>query len=392
MENIEEVVKIEEIVEKDENNKWKEIRDKLVEDVELTLNTATDQSSHRRKQTLTSLFQDLGNKIKKKIQKVLNDDEIYNYYQIFANFYEENFERGEKMEKVSKLLSSNHYFPSIYALLFYKWLFTSSFTDETQRKLNLLLLGANRLFWSDIENRTFNYREVYYYLKNCLLQNCKILENFQDNKPSQDLIHLKIQDLIAIVLKYYFYYHKSLKMMDHYVQKLTTFYCKEKEEKEQLSFLIYDVFVRENHTILNSLQHEELILKILLNLQNLDMEKITSKSKIKLQDTIYSLTRPGPPVYPTRIVRKNATSTLDILFPGGKIARFLLSASFRIFHHFTWPKSALFWAAEKIWSTVTYPYSSYGHKKHLTLTMLKLIVMMNLQEPMNQIQVQMMKM
>ena len=140
----------------------------------------------------------------------MNDDEIYNYYEIFANFYEENFERGEKIEQVSKILSSNHYFPSIYSLLFYKWLFNSNFTDQTQKKLNLLLIGANRLFWSDIENRTFNFREIYFFLKNILLKKIKILKNFQANKPIQDLIHLKIQDLIAIVLKYYFYYHKSL--------------------------------------------------------------------------------------------------------------------------------------------------------------------------------------
>ena len=83
--------------------------------------------------------------------------------------------------------------------------------------------------------------------------------------------------------------------MDSYIQKLISFYCdiKNQEEKEKLSFLIYDFFVRENHSILSSLQHEELISKILINLKNLDMEKITSKSKIKLQDTIYSLTRPG---------------------------------------------------------------------------------------------------
>ena len=60
--------KIENKKEEVENKQWKEIREKLVEDVELTLNIAVEQSSHRRKQTLTSLFQDLGNKIKKKVQ------------------------------------------------------------------------------------------------------------------------------------------------------------------------------------------------------------------------------------------------------------------------------------------------------------------------------------
>jgi hypothetical protein len=51
-----------------ENKQWIEIREKLIEDIELTLNSAVDQSSHNRKQTLTSLFQDLINRVKKKIQ------------------------------------------------------------------------------------------------------------------------------------------------------------------------------------------------------------------------------------------------------------------------------------------------------------------------------------
>jgi hypothetical protein len=51
-----------------ENKQWIEIREKLIEDIEITLKSAVDQSSHNRKQTLTSLFQDLINRVKKKIQ------------------------------------------------------------------------------------------------------------------------------------------------------------------------------------------------------------------------------------------------------------------------------------------------------------------------------------
>jgi hypothetical protein len=113
--------------------------------------------------------------------------------------------------------------------------------------------------------------------------------------------------------------------MDSYVGKLVNFYCTKDEEKSQLKDLIYDFFIREINGIFNSLQNEELICKILSNLQTLNIEEnLTSKSKVKLQDSIYSLTRPGisfffsskgPPLYPTRIVRKNASVTLDILFP-----------------------------------------------------------------------------
>jgi hypothetical protein len=86
-----------------ENKQWIEIREKLIEDIEITLNSAVHQSSHNRKQTLTSLFQDLINRVKKKIQskiqtllsttEVLKDDKIDFYYQIFADFYEKNLER-----------------------------------------------------------------------------------------------------------------------------------------------------------------------------------------------------------------------------------------------------------------------------------------------------------
>jgi hypothetical protein len=86
--------------------------------------------------------------------------------------------------------------------------------------------------------------------------------------------------------------------MDSYVGKLVNFYCTKDEEKSQLKDLIFDFFIRENNGIFNSLQNEELICKILSNLQTLNIEEnLTPKSKVKLQDSIYSLTRPGNEIF-----------------------------------------------------------------------------------------------
>lgn len=309
---------------------------KLVEDVEGTLKQATEQSSHSKKQALSTLFHDLSNKIKKKYQTILKENVNMNYYfEILADYYYNHPKQGENIEILFKDLISNHFYPSIFSLLFYKLLFKDG--NPSLNKLNIFLKGVNRLFWSDIENKTFIYRQIFYFLKNLFKENSKISE-----------------DLISLIFKYYFYYHKSLKLFNNYIQFITSH---QKEEPDTImEVFLYEIFIRETIIMLESINDEEILLKLIQNLKFLNMEVIDSNSKLKLQDILYILTRPGPPHYPTRSIRHESNETLDILFPKGKIARFFLGATFRIFHNLTWPTSMFLYFVEKIWGIITYPY------------------------------------
>jgi hypothetical protein len=227
-------------------------------------------------------------------------------------------------------LTTNHFYPSIFSLLFYKSLFA-----ETQPlyKINLFLKGTNRLFWSDIENKTFVYRGIFYYIKNSVLTK-----------------EIKNEDVIALVMKYYFYYHKSLKVVNAFIGKIKTV--------EEVS--LYEIFVRENIIMMESISDEEILIKLLTNLKHLNIEKLDNKTKVKFTDALYTLTRPGVPYHPSRNVRHEASQTLDALYPGGKLVRMVIGASFRILHTWTWPKSLLLYVLEKIWDAVSWPYRFFN--------------------------------
>lgn len=104
---------------------------KLVEDIEGNLQNAKEQSSLARKQVLTTLFQDLSNKIKKKYQStgtsiyilvIFKDQVGYNYYfEILADYYQKSPKEAERIQDMCIDLTTNHFYPSIFSLLFYKW-------------------------------------------------------------------------------------------------------------------------------------------------------------------------------------------------------------------------------------------------------------------------------
>lgn len=162
------------------------------------------------------------------------------------------------------------------------------------------------------------------------------------------------QDIIALVMKYYFYYHKSLKLVNTFISNV----LKTLQNTDEQS--LYEMFIRENIIMMESISDESTLLKLVTNLKHIDPEKIDSKSKVKFQDALYTLTRVGPPLHPTRAIRHESNETLDSLFPGGKLARFFLGATFRILHTWTWPKSFLQYILERMWSGITLPYRLFN--------------------------------
>jgi hypothetical protein len=135
-------------------------------------------------------------------------------------------------------------------------------------------------------------------------------------------------------------------------------------EKRRTIQMISDMFVTENIFLLSVLNNETILVSIMNNFKIFKLLDLSSKCKVKLQAALYAATRPGPPNYPPRAVRHKAQAVLDDLFPKGRYIRFLMNTTFRVFHHFTWPLSILYWMKTKAIQIVNLPWTMVNTVKY----------------------------
>lgn len=81
------------------------------------------------------------------------------YYELLADYYEKNAASANKTLEACQNLVGNHHFPSLFALLFYRWLFCPQ--NFTWKRYNLFLKGVNRIFWTDILLKQVRFRRIY---------------------------------------------------------------------------------------------------------------------------------------------------------------------------------------------------------------------------------------
>ncbi|KAL9648507.1 hypothetical protein ABK040_014127 [Willaertia magna] len=306
------------------------------------------------------------------------------YFQIVADYFimdEFGNEKAKEIQHVLFKLFTNNYFSCIYVLLFYKWLFISK--HLTLIGINIFLKGVNKLFWSDIDNKSLKFYSIFKFLQQDILlsrnqfinlnestlpqvQQQQISNNIDSNNINnnftineviddedvssqidlQKLTQTKRNELISIIFKFFFFYeNRDCKF------KLKTFLIQlsqiNKYNNEENFKMLSDLFVNENIPLLSTIRDEEILLSLLSRFKLFSQLEISNRTKIKLQASIYACTRVGAPNYPERNVRHLAQKTLDELFPSGKYARWWLNTSFRLFHYY-WPLSFINWTKEKI--------------------------------------------
>jgi hypothetical protein len=153
----------------------------LALDVEKTLRMVHKQriSSFKQQQELETLFYDLTQLIEREHLDVIakekaedkKDVRFYYYYEYISEFFMKHPHRAADLQKLfDGVMMSSNYFPSIYALLFHKWLFDKDYI--TLSRLNVFLKGTNRLFWSDLENKTVKFKSLFDYLQKSILFHC----------------------------------------------------------------------------------------------------------------------------------------------------------------------------------------------------------------------------
>lgn len=103
------------------------------------------------------------------------------------------------------------------------------------------------------------------------------------------------------------------------------------------------VYVMELTKHLRGITVETSLVHYLLTIPALSAVHLDVYSSNRLQVCLASFTSPGGPLYPTRPVRHAAMYALDTLFPGGRLARRLVSYLFRLLHPMQWPFSLGHW-------------------------------------------------
>jgi hypothetical protein len=380
---------------------------KLVEVIEKCFAQAQKVDKVQRKEILTSLLSDLSQQIDAELKQSLlwyyeqpagsalirqteaapiqvttetvanessNKTSFLYYYELLADFFHRNPESATKiLDASSQHLITNAHFPSIFALLFHRWLFSSC--HLTLSRYNLFLKGVNRLFMSNLSAKQVCYRRVYKYLKYDVLLNKNADKIFQHalqhskmttpihSPPSSpqpvsddvEWITSKKLDLISLIAKYFFHYElqSGKKHIDTYLQLLAQTHGA--LNVQSFTERITDIFVHENILLLSVIRDEQMLISHINDFQYFLGLDISRKMRHKLQAALYALSTTA-----SRPVRHKAREVLDILFPHGRYARSFLNASMRVFHQpLLWPSSIYHWCTGKLWSIVQLPVSVF---------------------------------
>ncbi|KYQ92858.1 hypothetical protein DLAC_05446 [Tieghemostelium lacteum] len=305
----------------------------------------------------------------------LTVNSVIYYYQLIAQYFLNNPDQVEVFRPVLySLWTHNQWFYLIYSSMFYQWLLQYRLSFIPQ--LNIFIKASNRLFWYDTDHQTRKYYDVYQKVKQRLLDRSlwkglyeSIEELQKSQQPSPDQIQSALirnrriwVDFFHIISIFYFYYEKSMDMINEFRQVLNQQY----EEyildsplvQQKGSVLsIDDIFVRGIIRHLSLIKHEETLIRYMERCTIFSSWNINPTTKVKLQSCLYSFTRPGGPTYPPRPVRVKSREVLGRLFPKGRFSRLLVNLFFRLLHPFYTVNSIFDWFFTDIPNTIKYHYN-----------------------------------
>jgi len=109
-----------------------------------------------------------------------------------------------------------------------------------------------------------------------------------------------------------------------------------------------DLFVGGVVRHMQYIKNEDVLIRYLKCCTFLAPLKMSDTSRARLQHTLYIFSSPGGPIYAPRPVRHVATSTLDTLFPSGKLGRDFIKLCFRLLHPYYSTGSVIHWVYSRI--------------------------------------------
>ncbi len=230
------------------------------------------------------------------------------WYEVLAAFFCRDTQAGEEVLSICKRLWGQPFTAPIFALLLHQWLLVhpeAGGVDERLKHINILVSGSRQLFQGDLGTHSYAFKPLYSFIaEQVVFLQTKRLE-FESAPARESLIAL-----MATFLPYY----AGGRGANILLKEL---------DGEQFDFVIARIvdFLSRN----NAYTGDRVVidyLNVLLELKDMIESKVLATStRIRLQGTIYSLTRPGGPRYASKQVNAVALRVLDTLFPHGKRTR-----------------------------------------------------------------------
>jgi len=293
---------------------------------------------------LEELFYNISSDVPVEVSSKLNleIDRRWYYYELLATYYysTEKKELGYVMNNIisplcSKLWSLEH-FPSIFALIFHRWLVETDAGTEGSgwiMRFNIFLKGAYQLFWFDIHHDTHRLWPIYVRLRDKMFATSSpffaVSPNRGFDKPSSPSSDAKrrIRDDFACVLCRFYYYYSTRP------ERVGNFCINQLQLENGL-----DTYVLELVKQLRGIKNEKVLARYLKCTSTLPLESLKLSSRNKLYATLNELLLPGAPLYPTEKVSIQAELTMNLLYPQGKWSRSLINMFFKVLRPFYIPQ------------------------------------------------------
>jgi len=320
-------------------NPYLEFQRLLHERVCNILMTTAEEELISRKNLLNILFNDLTCQLDQKLTEKIGLNRSLRYYEVLNEFYELRSDNASELETIGmEILWDDVQFQIISGLLLYRWVFCHG---NKRKFLNNFIKTAIKLFFLDVEHSTRRFQPVYDYTINLLLSN-----------HSSSALHPILLEIFNLSSKFYFYYHQKEVTPSLLIDFLKRTQITLSENRDRLEMpkghckiQTLNMFVNEVVRLLMAIHNESTIV-LYLERCTLFSGPLTipgTKTRIHLQSVLLDYTTPGTPYYPTRKIREQAQSTIDIVFPTGKITRLATNWMFRILSPVELAKSWWFW-------------------------------------------------
>lgn len=240
------------------------------------------------------------------------------WYQVLAPFFVTSDDTSVKLLSLCKKLWGQPFTAPVFALLLHQWLLLdpeAGGSEERLKHINILVSGSRQLFLGDVDTNLRAFEPLFRFFF--------LLTHKESDLGDDDLLLL---GLVASFLPYY-----SATNEGEFADYLGS------NTPERVDFMVGKMV----DTLAKDVRADEACITYLkvmvhLNRNNL-LSKLRTSTRIRLQGTLYSLTRPGGPRYASRAVNKVAFHALDQLFPHGRRTRRMINLMFRFLFAQEWP-------------------------------------------------------
>ncbi|GAM28556.1 hypothetical protein SAMD00019534_117320 [Acytostelium subglobosum LB1] len=300
------------------------------------------------------------------------DKPVKYYYQLISQYFYNVPGEVERFRPLLHCLWNNHWCILTFSSLFYLWLMEYRLSLIPQ--VNVFIKSTNKLFWHDLDFNTQKFKDIYFTLKQKLLDNSiwiGLNETTDSNDQGLMIRNRRLWiDFYHIITVFYFHYEDNVDKsdLDAFRQQMDVQYKKnianrfdiahdgsgnnisssssssKGDDQNQLS--IDDIFVRGILRQLCLIKTEDVLIKYIECCTLFKDWNLNAVSKIKLQSCLYSFSKPGSPLHLPRGVRVASRQTLDTLFPEGKVSRYTVNLFFRLLHPYYSTSSIVHWVVE----------------------------------------------